>query len=63
MTKQILGHLTFLIELHLFPSEKPIMFSGLHILINGNSDDKAILTARAVFPAPTGPKKRRYRRK
>ena len=32
------------------------MLSGLHILIRGNSEVSAILTAKAVLPEPTGPK-------
>ena len=42
--------------LHFACSEKPVMLSGLHILIRGNSEASAILTAKAVLPEPTGPK-------
>ena len=47
--------ITFLIALHFACSEKPVMLSGLHILMRGNSEARAILTARAVLPEPIGP--------
>lgn len=36
-------------------SEYPTIFSGEINLINGNSDDIAIVAAKAVFPLPGGP--------
>ena len=41
---------------HFALSINPIMFSGVHILMNGKSDMSAICTASAVLPQPTGPK-------
>ena len=47
---------------HFALSINPIMFSGVHILMNGKSDMSAICTASAVLPQPTGPntKKRQH---
>lgn len=47
--------LTFLIAWHLAGSVKPIMFSGLQILRNGNCEFLAIWAASAVFPVPGAP--------
>ena len=47
--------LTFLIVWHFALSTKPIMCSGVHILMNGKSEMRAICTASAVLPQPTGP--------
>lgn len=46
---------TFLIVWHFALSTNPIMFSGEHSLIKGKSDFRAMDTARAVLPHPTGP--------
>ena len=51
--------ITFLIALHFACSEKPVMLSGLHILMRGNSEASAILTASAVLPEPIGPERTR----
>ena len=47
---------TFLIAWHWAGSENPIMFSGLQILRNGNSEFLAICAAKAVFPECGAPK-------
>ena len=49
-------HVTFFMALHFACSENPIILSGLHILIRGKSEERAILTARNVLPEPTGPR-------
>lgn len=40
---------------HFEISEKPIILSGLQILMKGNSESSAILAANAVFPLWEGP--------
>lgn len=48
---------TFLIAWHLAVSEKPIIFSGEQILMNGKFDSSEILAASAVLPLCGGPVK------
>ena len=38
------------------PSEKPIIFSGVTILMNGKLESRAALAASAVLPQPTSPR-------
>lgn len=44
--------------MHLADSVKPIMFSGLHILMKGKPESLAILAARALLPALGAPSRR-----